>query len=71
MTYCNNPLLLGQTAPFIYKHQRGYYYFIASVPEFDRIDLDPWKVRTINGLREAEPVAVSRKYAEVPMISLV
>ncbi|WP_046176109.1 glycoside hydrolase family 43 protein [Domibacillus indicus] len=69
MTVYENPLLLKQADPFIYKHQDGYYYFIASAPEFDRIELR--RAETINGLREAEPVTVWRKHEEGPMSSLI
>jgi GH43 family beta-xylosidase len=35
----NNPLIEQRADPFIYLHSDGYYYFTASVPEYDRIEL--------------------------------
>lgn len=34
-----NPFIEQRADPWILKHTDGYYYFIASVPEFDRIEL--------------------------------
>ncbi|WP_449603059.1 glycoside hydrolase family 43 protein [Paenibacillus sp. Marseille-Q9583] len=47
-----NPLIEQRADPWIYKHTDGYYYFIASVPEFDRIELR--RAESIQGLAEAE-----------------
>ena len=33
-----NPIVIQRADPFIYKHIDGFYYFTASVPEFDRIE---------------------------------
>jgi Predicted beta-xylosidase len=59
-------LLVEQRAdPYIYRHSDGYYYFTASVPEYDRIELRrSW---TLAGLSKAEPCVVWRKHAEGPM----
>lgn len=54
-----NPLIEQRADPFIYKHNDGYYYFTASVPEYDRIELR--RATTIEGLREAEAVVIWRK----------
>ena len=48
----NNPIVIQRADPFIYKHTDGYYYFTASVPEFDLIELR--RSETIQGLQEAE-----------------
>lgn len=61
----NNPILLQRADPWVYKHTDGYYYFTASVPEFDLIELR--RAETIQGLREAEPVIAWRKYESGPM----
>ncbi|OQO69800.1 hypothetical protein BH741_00005 [Enterococcus faecium] len=45
------PLIIQRADPFIYKHEDGYYYFIASVPSYDRIELR--RSRTIAGLAYA------------------
>nr|WP_157059986.1 family 43 glycosylhydrolase [Saccharibacillus kuerlensis] len=57
-TYAN-PLIEQRADPFIYKHDDGFYYFTASVPEYDRIELR--RSMTLEGLRDAEPVVVWRK----------
>ncbi|NOU87180.1 family 43 glycosylhydrolase [Paenibacillus sp. LMG 31460] len=59
------PLLEQRADPWIYKHTDGYYYFTASVPEYDRIELR--RSATIAGLNEAQPVVAWRKYAEGPL----
>ncbi len=60
-----NPILLQRADPWVYKHTDGYYYFTASVPEFDLIELR--RAKTIQGLGEAEPVVAWRKYGSGPM----
>ncbi len=34
-----NPLIEQRADPFVYLHSDGYYYFTASVPDYDRIEL--------------------------------
>lgn len=59
------PLIRQRADPYMYFHTDGYYYFTASVPEYDRIELRrSW---TITGLADAEPVVVWRKHAGGPM----
>lgn len=48
-----NPIIIQRADPFIYKHTDGYYYFTASVPEYDRIEIR--RAKTIQDLNEAEP----------------
>ena len=60
-----NPVVLQRADPWVYKHSDGYYYFTASVPEFDRIELR--RSLTIQGLAEAETVICWRKYDIGPM----
>ncbi|GAE32275.1 glycoside hydrolase family 43 protein [Alkalihalobacillus hemicellulosilyticus] len=55
-----NPLIEQRADPWVYKHEDGYYYFTASVPEYDRIELR--RAKTINGLREADPIVAWRKH---------
>ncbi|PAD79641.1 MULTISPECIES: glycoside hydrolase family 43 protein [Paenibacillus] len=55
-----NPLIEQRADPWIYKHTDGYYYFTASVPEYDRIELR--RSLTIQGLAEAPAVTVWRKH---------
>ncbi|MER2490470.1 glycoside hydrolase family 43 protein [Catenovulum sediminis] len=55
----NKPLIEQRADPFIYKHIDGYYYFTASVPEYDQIELR--RAKTIAGLADAEKVTAWRK----------
>jgi GH43 family beta-xylosidase len=64
-----NPLILQRADPFILRHDDGYYYFTASVPEYDRLELR--RALTIAGLSSAEPVAVWRKPQSGPMSDLI
>ena len=65
----NQPLILQRADPFILRHSDGYYYFTASVPEYDRIELR--RSRTISGLPEATPVAVWHKPSTGPFSELI
>lgn len=56
------PIILQRADPWIYKHTDGYYYFSASVPEYDRIEIR--RAKTINGLVEAVGVTIWRKHNE-------
>ncbi|WP_051250983.1 glycoside hydrolase family 43 protein [Paenibacillus harenae] len=59
--YRTAELIIEQRAdPWIYRHHDGFYYFTASVPEYDRIEVR--RAETIRGLAEAEAKAVWRKY---------
>ena len=53
--FCN-PIIEQRADPWVYKHTDGYYYFTASVPEYDRIEVR--RAQSIQGLRGAEPVIV-------------
>ncbi|MFT2009793.1 glycoside hydrolase family 43 protein [Pontibacter sp. 13R65] len=61
----NNPIALQRADPHVWKATDGTYYFIATVPEYDRIEIRSSK--TINGIKEAQPVVVWRKHKEGPM----
>src|SRR5574344_708704 len=59
------PLIEQRADPYVYLHTDGYYYFTASVPEYDRIEIRrAWSVK---GLAEAEPQTIWKKHAEGPM----
>ncbi|GIP48326.1 glycosyl hydrolase [Paenibacillus sp. J53TS2] len=60
-----NPIVEQRADPWVYKHQDGYYYFTASVPEYDRIEIR--RSTTLQGLGEAEPVVAWRKYESGPL----
>jgi len=55
-----NPLVFQRADPFIYKHKDGYYYFTASVPEYDRIEIR--RSKTLDGLENAEPFVAWRHH---------
>ncbi|BCG58202.1 glycoside hydrolase family 43 protein [Paenibacillus sp. URB8-2] len=63
-TEFSNPLIEQRADPWIYKHSDGYYYFTASVPEYDRIEIR--RARTIEGLASAKPAVAWRKYKDGP-----
>lgn len=63
-------LIIEQRAdPWIYKHTDGYYYFTASVPEYDTIEVR--RSKTIKGIAEAEPVVAWRKHETGPLSALI
>lgn len=64
-----NPVVIQRADPCIYKHTDGYYYFTASVPEYDRIEIR--KAATIEGLFNAPSVTVWQKPAEGAMSELI
>lgn len=60
-----NPLIPQRADPFILRHGSGFYYFIATVPEYDRIELR--RATTVAGLAAAEPKTIWSKHATGPM----
>lgn len=60
-----NPVVEQRADPWIYKHVDGHYYFTASVPEYDRIEIR--SSSTIQGLKDAMPITVWRKYDSGPL----
>ena len=63
-----NPFIEQRADPYILRHQ-DHYYFIASVPEYDRLEIR--RAATLEGLREAPPVVVWRKTESGPMSQLI
>ncbi|EOU9528605.1 family 43 glycosylhydrolase [Cronobacter dublinensis] len=63
-----NPLIEQRADPFILHHQ-GQYYFIASVPEYDRLEIR--RAPSIESLRHAAPVVVWRKPDTGPTSELI
>ncbi|WHY01282.1 family 43 glycosylhydrolase [Neobacillus sp. DY30] len=57
-----NPIVEQRADPWVYKHTDGYYYFTASVPEYDRIEVR--RSKTIQGLGDAEPVVAWTKHED-------
>lgn len=64
-----NPIVIQRADPCIYKHIDGYYYFTASVPEYDRIELR--KSKTIEGLQDAKPMTIWEKHDSGEMSELI
>ncbi|GAA2806281.1 glycoside hydrolase family 43 protein [Saccharopolyspora taberi] len=56
----SNPLVRQHADPHIFKHSDGFYYFTATVPEYDRIILR--RSRTIQGLGTAGESVLWRKH---------
>lgn len=69
MTRLLQPLIEQRADPQIYKHHDGYYYFTASVPAYDRLELR--RAETIEGLAQAEPVSVWHKPDSGPLSDLI
>lgn len=63
------PLIEQRADPYIYKHTDGYYYFTASVPLYDRIELR--RATTIAGLASAPTVDAWHKPETGPYSELV
>ncbi len=61
----NNPLVKNRADPQIFLHSDGYYYFTATAPEYDRIELR--RARSINELGTADAKVIWRKHASGPM----
>ncbi|MBU3213541.1 family 43 glycosylhydrolase [Clostridium estertheticum] len=64
-----NPIVMQRADPLIYKHIDGYYYFTASVPKFNRIEIR--KSKTINGISKAKAISVWEKHVSGPMSHLI
>lgn len=60
-----NPLVLQRADPHVTLHTDGYYYFTATAPEYDRIELR--RTRDLNGLGTAPASVVWRKHASGTM----
>ncbi|OJH41946.1 family 43 glycosylhydrolase [Cystobacter ferrugineus] len=60
-----NPLIAQRADAQIFKHTDGYYYFTASVPEYDRIILR--RATSIQGLASAAETVVWRKHSSGEM----
>src|SRR6218665_3677637 len=54
-----NPLIKQRADPHVYRHSDGYYYFMGTVPEYDRLELR--RAPTIEGLATPEPETIWKK----------
>ena len=64
VTYVN-PIAEQRADPWVYLHTDGYYYFTASVPEYDRIIVR--RAASVQGLTAAEERVVWRRRESGPM----
>lgn len=64
-----NPLVFQRADPCIYKHEDGYYYFTASVPAYDCIEIR--RAKTLAGLEQAVPFTAWTHHAKGEMSSLI
>lgn len=55
-----NPIAAQRADPHIFRHTDGYYYFTATVPEYDRIVLR--RATTIQGLASAPETVIWRRH---------
>ncbi|MHB8065455.1 MAG: glycoside hydrolase family 43 protein [Ruminiclostridium sp.] len=60
-----NPIVEQRADPWVYKHIDGYYYFTASVPEYDRIEIR--RSKTIEGIGNSQPTIIWKKHVSGPM----
>jgi len=60
-----NPIAERRADPHIFKHTDGFYYFTATVPEYDRIVLR--RATTIQGLATAAETVIWRKHTSGEM----
>ncbi|MFD4636103.1 family 43 glycosylhydrolase [Lentzea sp. NPDC058436] len=60
-----NPIAEKRADPHVFKHTDGYYYFTATVPEYDRIVLR--RATTIQGLASAQETVIWRKHSSGEM----
>lgn len=59
-TKYNKPFIFKRADPYVCRHRDGKYYFTASVPEYDRIELRGSS--TLDGLAEADRITVWEKH---------
>lgn len=64
-SHWTNPLVLQRADPHIMLHTDGWYYFTASVPQYDCIELR--RARSLSELANAEPVVIWRKHEQGAM----
>ncbi len=60
-----NPVVRQRADPHLTRHTDGWYYFTATVPEYDRLEVR--RARTLAALAAAEPKTIWRQHATGPM----
>ena len=61
----NNPVLRQRADPHVTLHTDGWYYYAATVPEYNRLEIR--RTRDLNQLAEAERKVIWRKHAKGQM----
>ena len=61
----SNPLIEQRADPWCMRHTDGFYYFTATVPAYDRVELR--RAPTVAGLATAEPKVIWHKHDSGPM----
>jgi len=61
----SNPLIEQRADPWCMRHTDGFYYFTATAPAYDRIELR--RAKTVAGLATAEAKVIWRKHDSGPM----
>jgi GH43 family beta-xylosidase len=56
----SNPILAQRADPHVFLHRDGHYYMVATVPAYDRIELQ--RARTLGGLSSAGAKVIWRKH---------
>ena len=56
-----NPLVQQRADPFVVRHSDGWYYFMGTVPEYDRLELR--RAKTLDGLGAAEAKTIWTRHA--------
>ncbi|WP_268913455.1 glycoside hydrolase family 43 protein [Lentilactobacillus sp. SPB1-3] len=69
MTIYSSPLIVQRADPYIYKHTDGFYYFTASVPAYNLIEIR--RAKTLEGLAHAAPRTIWRKHDSGAMSQLI
>lgn len=64
-----NPVIEQRADPWVYKHTDGYYYFTASVPQYNGIEVRRSKI--IQGLDNCETVMIWKKHDKGKMSELI
>ncbi len=65
MATYDSPLAFQRADPYLYKHTDGKYYFTATCPQYDRIEIRC--ADTVNGIRTAAARVVWRKHSHGAM----
>ena len=60
-----NPIVRERADPHVFLHSDGYYYLVATVPEYDRIELR--RAKTIDGLSSGQKKTIWKKHSSGEM----